>query len=201
VVASLNEGTIRVWDADTEQELAATHGGSESRPSCAVFSPDGELVVITNSYPLPVDQFAWSPTTAAVWDTVSGDRGGSFGHQSRAYCAAFSPDGGRVVVGYEDATARVWAAGPFGETLLVLEGHEGTVRGAAFSPDGGRIVTASQDATARVWDAGTGQELLVLGGHEGWVTSAAFSPDGGRIVTASGDTTARMWRGTVDDDV
>jgi WD40 repeat protein len=76
---------------------------------------------------------------------MTGNGVGGFGHQIRAFCAAFSPDGGRIVTGHEDATAQVWEAGGGGQALLVLQGHQGPVRGAAFSPDGGRIVTASAE--------------------------------------------------------
>jgi len=201
VAVALHDGRACVWDAHTGEELVAVRGHTESRPSCAVFSPDGSRVVTAFSYTLPAETIAGHAASASVWDAMTGNGVGGFGHQSRAFCAAFSPDGGRIVTGHEDATAQVWEAGGHGQALLALQGHQGPVRGAAFSPDGSRIVTASHDATVRIWDSGNGEERLVLTGHEGWVTSAAFSPDGGRIVTASRDTTARVWRGTVDDDV
>jgi WD40 repeat protein/serine/threonine protein kinase len=108
------------------------------------------------------------------------------------YCAAWSPDGRRVVAGLRDGTARIWTVGDPAEPI-VLRGHETGVLGAAWSPDGSRIVTASSDKTARVWRAdGTGAPI-VLRGHEAQVWSAAWSPDGARVVTASVDHTARVW--------
>jgi hypothetical protein len=114
------------------------------------------------------------------------------GHDGVVTCAAYSPDGARILTASFDKTARVWDART-GVQLAVLSGHGGNVNSATYSPDGTRIVTASQDKTARIWDARTGVQLAVLPGHNGIVYSAAYSHDGSRIVTASQDKTARVW--------
>lgn len=107
--------------------------------------------------------------------------------------AAISPDGKRVVAGFEDADhAQVWDA-TNASPLVTLTGHTKSLNSVAFSPNGNRIVTTSLDNTARVWDAASGSQLMVLQGHAKGVFSGAFSPDGKRIVTASFDTTARIW--------
>ena len=79
-------------------------------------------------------------------------------HEAAINCAAFSPDGERVVTASADKTAQVWEAAtgtPIGMPLR----HEDSVIRAAFSPDGARVVTASADKTARVWDAATGMPI------------------------------------------
>ncbi len=114
------------------------------------------------------------------------------GHQGTVSCAAFSPDGRRVVTASWDGTARVWDA-VSGEAIAVLPGHANRVETAAFSPDGLQVVTASpDDRTARVWDVSGGKPIAVLR-HEDAVASAAFSPSGKRLVTACSDGTARVW--------
>jgi hypothetical protein len=115
-------------------------------------------------------------------------------------CAAFSPDGRRIVTASGDGTGRVWDADT-GRELLSLDGHSDLVMSARFSPDGRRIVTSSRDQTARVWDAASGKELLTLRGHRGWVISAVFSPDGSSIVTASLDRTAMIWTAASAEEV
>jgi WD40 repeat protein/serine/threonine protein kinase len=115
-----------------------------------------------------------------------------YGHGDRLYCAAYSPDGTRVVTASADKTARIWDAGT-GSQLAVLLGHDNAVYAAAYSPDNTRIVTASADKTARIWDAHSGKQLAVLSGHGDTVDAAAYSPDGTYIITGSRDKTARIW--------
>jgi WD40 repeat protein len=107
---------------------------------------------------------------------------------------AFSADGGRVVTGSDDRTAKLWDTGT-GENLITFGGHTAAVRRVGFSPDGTRIVTASDDRSAKLWDAQTGQELLALKAHATEVWSVAFSPDGQRLVTgtAGADAIAKVW--------
>jgi WD40 repeat protein len=73
-----------------------------------------------------------------------------YGHGDRAYSAAYSPDGTRIITASRDKTARIWDA-HLGKQLAVLLGHGDAVAAAAYSPDGTRIVTASGDKTARIW--------------------------------------------------
>jgi WD40 repeat protein len=114
------------------------------------------------------------------------------GHRGAVTCAAFSPDGVRIVTASNDKTARIWDANT-GAVLMELKGHGENVTSAAFRPDGAQVVTASNDGVAIIRDAETGEPLATLKGHGAGVTSAAFSPDGARIVTASKDKTARTW--------
>jgi len=110
----------------------------------------------------------------------------------RVRCVSWSPDGQRIVAGYDDGRIRVWDAG-LTELLLTAEGHTDPVWGVQWSPDGGVFASGSDDRTARVWDAGTGECLAVQPGHGGRVRSVAFSSDGTRLVTASDDGTVGIW--------
>jgi serine/threonine protein kinase/DNA-binding beta-propeller fold protein YncE len=181
IVTASEDGTARVWDADTGASLAELKG-HKYEVKAAVFSPDGTRIVTVSD-----------DSTARVCDAATGASVAELkGHAGRVSSAAFSPDGRRIVTASIDNTARVWDADT-GASLAELKGHTRKVYSAAFSPDGTRIVTASDDRTARVWDAATGESLAELRGHTGEVSFAAFSPDGTRIVTASGDGTALVW--------
>jgi WD40 repeat protein len=120
-----------------------------------------------------------------------GNRGVLRGHQGWVYAVEWSSDGGRLVTGSSDNTARIWSAE--GTALHELTGHTSLVRVVTWSPNGARVATGSDDNTARIWSA-DGTALHELTGHTGEVNAVAWSPDGGRLVTAaSSDNTARIW--------
>jgi WD40 repeat protein len=175
------DGTARLWDARTGQELLTLKGHTDAVRSVA-FSPDGARLATASE-----------DRTARLWDARTGQELLALqGHTGWVYSVAFSPDGTRLATASHDQTARLWD-GRTGQELLALQGHTGWVSSVAFSPDGARLATASWDGTARLWDARTGQELLALKGRPGGVTSVAFSPDGTRLATAFYEGTARLW--------
>jgi WD40 repeat protein len=128
--------------------------------------------------------------TADLWDIATRKHLLLFKHEDSIGCAAFSPDGTRIVTACSGNTARLWDVAT-GRQIALFRHDNGVVR-AVFSLDGTRIVTASDDHTARLWDVATGQQLALFQ-HDNDVADAAFSPDGSRIVTASMDDTVRLW--------
>ena len=222
VATASQDGTTRIWDALSANQIAVLRGRARAVFSAA-FSPDGSRIVTGSDdwavriwdvesareiaflfrHGAPVTSAAFSPDgsriatasqdgTARIWDPASAKEIAILRHDGYVSSAAFSPDGSRLVTAGWDKTARVWDAAT-GKEMAVLRGHHGRVWSAAFNSDGSRIVTASPDKTARIWDAANASEIAVLGGHVDGVKSAAFSPDGSRIVTASLDKTVRIW--------
>src|SRR5947209_16743904 len=176
-----DDGTAKIWEAGSGQELLTLRGHSGSIRSVA-FSPDGKRLAT-----------AGNDGTAKIWEAGSGQELQTLGgHSGPVRSVAFSPDGKRLATGSDDGTAKIWEAGS-GQELQTLRGHSGPVRSVAFSRDGKRLATAGDDGTAKIWEAGSGQELQTLGGHSGPVRSVAFSPDGKRLATASDDGTAKIW--------
>jgi formylglycine-generating enzyme required for sulfatase activity len=173
--------TVKVWDAQTGQELLTLQGHTGVVYSVA-FSPDGRRLATASS-----DQ------TVKVWDAQTGQgKRTLYGHTNAVWIVCFSPDGTRLASASSDHTVKVWDA-QTGQQLLSLQGHTGVVYSVAFSPDGRRLATASSDQTVKVWDAQTGQELLSLQGHTAPVWIVCFSPDGTRLASASSDHTVKVW--------
>lgn len=182
-----NDGTARLWNAETARELAIL---DEGRICSASFSGSGELLLTR------------SEEATCVWDSLSGCLlstlpGGDF--------AEFSPDRSTIVT--KSLTVRLWDA-KTGRELLELDPTrpgfhfwQVSFHAVSFSPDSKRLLTASEDKTARVWDIETGIEVTVCKGHDGPVKAACFSQDGLRIVTVSEDNTARVWDAVTGDEI
>jgi WD40 repeat protein/class 3 adenylate cyclase len=188
------DGTAIMWDATTGRALLtlSNYGISDQGSTNQliaipnlVFSPDGTRLVTTS------DQDANGNAISKVWDINTGKELYTMTLPWRAWGAAFSPDGGRLVIGGHYGVTKVFDTAT-GQELLNVSGHTDTVLATAFSPDGSRVATASADGTAKLWDAITGRELLTLTGHAGGLGDVAFSPDGTRLVTA-GNGTARVY--------
>ena len=172
---------VRIWNAETGQQIGEPMKGQTSYIHSAAFSPDGKRIVAA-SY----------DNTVCIWDK-QGQLLQSFrGHTSFVKSASFSPDGKLIVSASVDNTVRIWDA-QTGQCVRTLKGHTARACSAVFSSDGKRIVSASQDNTVRIWDTQTEQFIPPLEGHTGCVNSAAYSPNGKLIASASDDKTVRIW--------
>lgn len=168
-----DDGTTKVWDASTGQELLTLKTG---KSAAVAFNPTGTHLATAN----------YEAKTATIWDAATGQELLTLtGHTGSVNQVVFSSDGTRIATASGDTTAKVWDA-MTGQELFTLSGHTDIVSSVAFSPDGKSLVTGSWDHTAKVWDMATGKELLTLSNFT-QVVEAIFSPDGTRIVTNSGN--------------
>lgn len=132
----------------------------------------------------------------AAWASVSeswDERILRDGHTATARCAAFAPDGRRLVSGDEDGWVIVWDFARR-ERLAAFKAHAAWVNSIAFSPDGKWFITGGDDRNVIVWDAARLEQVAMLREHQRPVVSIAFSPDGRLMATASA-MTARGQRG------
>lgn len=76
------------------------------------------------------------------------------GDTGQMYAVAFSPDGGSLASGCENATVTLWDVTDPAHlaTTATLSGHRGAVRALAFSPDGRLLASCGADTTVRLWD-------------------------------------------------
>lgn len=118
-------------------------------------------------------------------------------------CAAFSPDGSRIVTGSSLGEVEVWDAQTLKSILnltrnpnsrrdnlsptRLIDMHTGFVTEVAFSPDGTTVVSADIDAGLAVWESATGKCVTRQNvvGSGGVVSGVAFSRDGTKIITRS----------------
>jgi WD40 repeat protein/serine/threonine protein kinase len=137
------EGQMKVWDAQTGQEIWGYTGtGFTPGDTCVVFSPDGKRLAS-----------AWTNKTVMVWDVQTRQETLTLrGHTGRIKQVAFSPDGKRLASDSADGTVKVWDA-QTGQELLSFKGHSAFLGGVAFSSDGHRLASGGSDSKVTIWDA------------------------------------------------
>jgi WD40 repeat protein len=223
------DGTARIWDAVTGEELLALEHPAPTR--FFAWSPDGTRMLTTGQ-----------DGVARVWDTGSGElllaiaaREGDF-----FFVGSWSPDASRLAASsHSDALVTIYdaatgdsltsfCAGDFAHRLpwssegdrIVTGGSAGSsvwdtttgkallempaddrVYNAAWSPDGGRLVLGERYGKARVMDATSGKELLVFAAHSDDIWHATWSPDGTRIVSGDESGEVRVWDATTGEVV
>jgi WD40 repeat protein len=179
------DDTVRLWNADTGQQIGAALIGHTSYVDSVAFSPDGHRLATGSG-----------DDTVRLWNVDTGQQIGAplTGHTSGVFSVAFSPDGHRLASAGGDKTIRLWNADTGQPLGAPLTGHTDAVTSVAFSPDGHRLASAGGggfDDTIRLWDADTGQEIGAPMIDQNARSSVAFSPDGRRLASA-GDT-IQLW--------
>jgi WD40 repeat protein len=224
VATAGEDGTGRLWDARSGRETRSLpHDGPVK---AIAFAPSGRYVVTGSMderarvwdlealarAPLDLEQrggitsidvsadsehvVTGAAGDATVWSAGGRRESRLQGRSGRVRVAAFSADGGRVLVTSESPAATVWDAARGAQTLA-LDARTEEVLTGAWSPDGSLVATAGRDAKARLWEGGAGLPVLVLAGHRSWIDAVAWSPDGTRLATVGLDDTAFVFR--VDD--
>jgi WD40 repeat protein len=193
VATSSDDGTARVWEVVTGQEIARVeHRG------CVVealsFSPDGRWIISGGRKVSSGDY----KNSALVWEAATGQELARMEHQDGVSAVAFGPDGKLVVSGSQDGTVLVWEAAT-GQEVARME-HQGGVSAVAFSPNGQWVISGSGDGTARVWEATTGYEIARME-HSGAVWTIAVSPDGRWVASAGVGGEIQVWEATTGQPV
>jgi WD40 repeat protein len=206
IVTGSEDGTARVWDADSGREVSSLsplkhrkgawdQAGNEIESSsnspalvsvhCARFNPQGDTIVT-----------GCEDGGVRLWDlgNLEQPRACFQAHSGAVLYLAFSPDGKQIVTCSRDFTARLWDAATLQPVHEKPMAHLNWVYGASFSPDGRQVVTASFDRAASLWDANT-SALIDRFEPRVPVCSVQYSPDGSYIAAACWDYdyTARIW--------
>jgi WD40 repeat protein len=190
IVTASYDGTARVWNAATGEEIAICCGHTDKVGSAA-FSPEGGCIVTSSK-----------DRSARIWEATTGKELAVLrGHDHRLRGAEFSPDGNTILTVAFDKTARTWQLTKASEAFSnpMPRVHDGTIVSASFRA-GVRFVTATLhpgavSPTVRIWNGKTWDEIATLSGYDaGIVRRAALSPGGDYPVTSADDSIARIWR-------
>ena len=222
IVTASDDGTVRLWNAQTGQEVRQFIGHGAIVNAVTV-SPDSRFLVSASADGTArIWDFAsgaelrriegdsgtiWyahftadsqqliiiDSLVAQLWDVASGTKLREFvGHTDFITFSDISPDGRYLATVSSDGTARLWDMATGAEIRQFL-GHTGWVGGVDFSPDGRYLLTTGQDGLAIIWDIATGFEMRRFQGHTSEIYDGRFSPDGRFVATSGFDRTARLW--------
>ena len=183
VATSGTDSTIRVWDAETGEELAKYHSeGKASFRGLFAFSPDGRLLAVKKD----------DGETIKIIDVGSGDARAVLAHQANVEQFVFSRDSARLAVILDARERPIWIWDIASQAVVTRifhseEPQQNRVRSLIFSPDGNLVATAGfGGSTVNVWNAETGALFLKLPSkHPSGLLDVSFSKDGGRIVTCN----------------
>src|SRR5262249_26112534 len=127
-----------------------------------------------------------------VWDVASGTELKKLERRNcNMYAFAFSPDGERLAVGYEDPLAVVWDTKEARSLLEVPTKR--CVRSVAFTSDGKALVTGDYLGTDKLWNLETGEERAAFVGHTLPVNSVVITPDDKILATGAEDHLIKLW--------
>ena len=189
LAAHTYDGTFKLWDLATQQELVVLEGYG-SHYGAAAFSPDGRTLAVPERNGLSVTLWETSALRAGRSD---GPAASLTGHSEQINAVAFSPDGAALASGSHDTTIILWDVAAQRETVTIT-GHTSGVHCLAFSPDGRTLASGGNDGTLRLWNLVLNKQVAVLEGHSSFIWEIVFSPDGQTLASTSADGTIRLWR-------
>ncbi|MXV78907.1 WD40 repeat domain-containing protein [Candidatus Poribacteria bacterium] len=199
VVSANSDGTIRLWDADSEKQQFTLTQHSESQTALAFNAINQSSVHDPTRRTLTSLSASNSHLFVSIWDVDTGNRLSVDRIEKtnyRDYKVAISPDGSLFVT--KDIVVRLWdtQTKSFFSTIGGKE-YASFVNKVVFSPDGELLaVTARKDNTIQIWDVPNRNTRCRLKGLTTSVYRLAFSPDNKTIVTSGWthkDVTIRLW--------
>lgn len=109
------------------------------------------------------------------------------------FCAAFHPDGIRLVAGDALGTVSLWNHHT-AQQLQIFDRASAWVNAIALSPDGCYVATTAA-AVIKIWQLETGECLHTIAAHGGsWVRRLVFSSDSRTLMSSGGeDRSVRLW--------
>ena len=181
--------TIRLWDANTSQEIFCQEAHSRPSYDCA-FNGDGSLLFSTG-----LDSYA------RMWDLRSGRCLWTMkGHSKGVTSISVDVTNSLCVTGGEDNLVKVWDLRKQ-ENAYTIPAHSRLVSSVSFEPKRGCWFSSSSfDGTIKLWSAIDFSLLACLEGHEGKVMDCSLGRAGerrdfpGLIASAGYDRTLKIWK-------
>jgi WD40 repeat protein len=210
IVTGSLDGTVRLWNADTLDQVTELYFGFGWITSVA-FSPDSSLFVAARTTLTDEDRGVLDKPIA-VWRTSDHSLVKRLNHPQASLGIAFLPDSRRILLAtYAKKPLRVPST-PFGplsphalEGLVrlwdIVDDHEivalpagkGLVSDVAYAPHRSILAAALDDSSIRIWHLNHSEPVHTMLGHEGVISSIDFSPDGSVLASCGEDKSIIIW--------
>jgi hypothetical protein len=185
LISASYDGTIRVWDISSADELHRFRGREEC-PYCLALSPDKTILASGHG-----------DGKICLWDLRKGEPLPCLkGHDlpGGCYSLAFSPDGAMLVSGGNDQHVRCWDVRSGRETQS-LNPFDTRLTAVAVLPHG--IVVAGTDGeinpSLRLWSPGRRDLVAQMDRTDEPTDCIAVSPDGSLIATGGSWGSLSLW--------
>lgn len=202
VATGSRNGEVHLWHVET-QECRQTLSGHTGQIQALAFSPDGTLLVSSDSTIWEtqagedgivyffVSGESPADTTASVWEVATGKHIATLENDWIISSVAFSPDGKSLATGV-GKTVTLWCTKTW-QSLVTLD----TVRveTLTFSPNSTRLAIGGvwPENSIQLWDVKTAQCIAEFSGHKSDVESIAFSPDNRLLASGGFDGVIYLW--------
>jgi WD40 repeat protein len=146
LIGACDDGSIRIWDLDSLEEIASLRGHA-SAATCLAMLSEGEYLVSGSA-----DQ------SLILWNLKDRCKTRRFqGHQDGIYDVAILPDRGSIVSVSNDTSIRVWDFNKGESTTILGESHKPVI-GVGILAEGNVVVAAADNQIEAYW-IDTGEEL------------------------------------------
>jgi periodic tryptophan protein 2 len=159
------DGSVRAWDLIRYRNFRTFTAPTRLSFSCMAVDPSGEVVAAGS-----LDSFdihIWSVQTGQLLDQLSG-------HEGPVAALAFTPDGGVLISGSWDRTARIWSIFGRTQTSEPLQ-LQADVLDVAVRPDSQQVAVSTLDGQITFWSISDAHQVAGLDGRR--------DVSGGRKVT------------------
>ncbi|KAK4453194.1 WD40-repeat-containing domain protein [Podospora aff. communis PSN243] len=149
------DGSIRAWDLIRYRNFRTFTAPERLSFSCLAVDPSGEIVAAGS-----VDSFdihIWSVQTGQLLDRLTG-------HEGPVSSLAFAPNGGLLVSGSWDRTARIWSIFDRTQTSEPLQ-LQSDILDIAFRPDSLQIAISTLDGQLSFWAVSDAEQVAGLDGR------------------------------------
>ncbi|KAK0651820.1 WD40-repeat-containing domain protein [Cercophora newfieldiana] len=149
------DGSVRAWDLIRYRNFRTFTAPERLSFSCLAVDPSGEVVAAGS-----VDSFdihIWSVQTGQLLDRLTG-------HEGPVSSLAFAPNGGLLVSGSWDRTARIWSIFDRTQTSEPLQ-LQSDILDIAFRPDSLQIAVSTLDGQLSFWTVSEAEQVAGLDGR------------------------------------